>query len=78
MKRQQIKYILKYKDRLLCLTNVDNKKTQVLETLELGKCVTRPDLMGVPLMSCKSFDLVWKTIVDLHAFLRIHEYVLYT
>ena len=38
-------------DRLLCLTNVDNKKTQILETLELGKFVTRPYLMGVPLMS---------------------------
>jgi len=35
-------------DRLLCHTHVDNKKTQVL------KCITRPDLSGVPL---KWFDM---------------------
>ena len=65
-------------NRLLCPTTVDNKKTQVLENLELGKFVTRPDRSGVPLMSCNSFDFVWKSIVELPAFLRIHEYVLYT
>jgi len=36
------------KDRLLCPTHINNKKKQVFEKF-LIKCVTRPDLSGVPL-----------------------------
>jgi len=47
-----IRHIKVPQDRLLCPTAIDNKKKQFSENL-LSKCVTRPDLSGVPLMSLK-------------------------
>ena len=42
-------------DSRLCPTHIDNKKKQVFEK-NLFKCVTRPDLTGVPLTLLESWS----------------------
>jgi len=74
MNCQLIKDIIKGpQDRLLCPTHLNNKKNQVFENF-LFKCVTRPDLSGVPFIGHFVFIILIKKQADQHIYFQGHLY----